>query len=110
MLGRAVSSLSLAPSLSLSLSLSLGRQPLGVLSNAAFGFLTDLIGPRIILGTGLAVLGVLTFAFSFAQSFTVGASIQLLMGLASGVDYSAGVKLITAWFGKPSAGALSEST
>jgi sugar phosphate permease len=75
-----------------------------VLSNAAFGFLTDLIGPRIILGAGLAVLGVLTFAFSLAQSFTVGAGIQLLMGLASGVDYSAGVKLITAWFGKPQRG------
>jgi sugar phosphate permease len=75
-----------------------------VISNAAFGFLTDLTGPRIMLGAGLIVLGTFTFAFSFTPSFVVGAGIQLLMGLASGVDYSAGVKLITAWFAKTQRG------
>jgi sugar phosphate permease len=75
-----------------------------VLSNATFGFLTDLAGPRIMLGAGLVVLGAFTFAFSFTPSFLVGAAIQLLMGLASGVDYSAGVKLITAWFAKTQRG------
>jgi sugar phosphate permease len=71
-----------------------------VLSNAAFGFATDFLGPRIMLGAGLVVLGALTFAFGFMQSFIMGACIQVLMGLASGVDYSAGVKLNTAWFSK----------
>ena len=75
-----------------------------VLSNAALGFLTDLTGPRIMLGAGLVALGAFTFTFSFTSSFLVGASIQLLMGLASGVDYSAGVKLITAWFAKTQRG------
>jgi MFS transporter, ACS family, glucarate transporter len=75
-----------------------------VLSNAAFGFATDFLGPRLMLGAGLVVLGVLTFAFGFMQSFLMGACIQLLMGLASGVDYSAGVKLNTAWFSKPQRG------
>ena len=71
-----------------------------VLSNAASGFLTDLIGPRLTLGGGLVVLGALTFSFGFMRSFIAGACIQVLMGLASGVDYSAGVKLNTTWFSK----------
>jgi sugar phosphate permease len=71
-----------------------------VLSNAAFGFLTDAIGPRVVLGVGLLALGALTFLFGFTRSFIMGACIQALMGLASGVDYSAGVKLNTAWFDK----------
>ena len=75
-----------------------------VVSNAVFGFQTDLTGPRMMLGAGLVVLGVFTFAFSFTPLFLAGAAIQLLMGLASGVDYSAGVKLITAWFAKTQRG------
>ena len=75
-----------------------------VLSNAAFGFLTDSIGPRISLGAGLLALGALTFAFGSTQSFVMGASIQALMGLASGVDYSAGVKLNNSWFAKSQRG------
>ena len=75
-----------------------------VFSNAAFGFLTDWIGPRIMLGGGLLALGTLTFAFGFTTSFVMGACIQVLMGLASGVDYSAGVKLNTAWFAKSQRG------
>jgi sugar phosphate permease len=34
----------------------------------------------------------------------VGACIQAIMGLASGVDYAARVKLISAWFGKQQRG------
>ena len=75
-----------------------------VFSNAVLGFATDRIGPRIILGTGLAVLGALTFAFGLARSFIAGVCIQAAMGIASGVDYAAGVKLISTWFNKQQRG------
>lgn len=75
-----------------------------VISNAAFGFVTDWIGARITLGTGLVLLGLITFAFGFARSFIAGACIQAAMGIASGVDYAAGVKLISAWFDKQQRG------
>ncbi|MFC6950469.1 nitrate/nitrite transporter [Paraburkholderia dipogonis] len=45
-------------------------------------------------------LGIATFGFSFTHNLTVGFAIQFVMGIAAGADYSAGVKIITAWFGK----------
>src|SRR5262245_22116334 len=47
-----------------------------VFSNAALGFVTDRLGPRITLATGLALLGALTFAFGFTRSFIAGMCIQ----------------------------------
>lgn len=71
-----------------------------VVSNAVFGFVADALGPRLTLSAGLMVLGVLTVAFGFSHSFIQAICIQTLMGIASGVDYSAGVKLNAAWFAK----------
>jgi sugar phosphate permease len=75
-----------------------------VVSNAVSGFTTDIIGARITLGIGLVLFGVLTGAFAFTSSFASGAAIQMLMGLASGVDYAAGVKLNTTWFARAQRG------
>jgi len=75
-----------------------------VVSNATLGFATDIVGPRITIALGLLALGGLTLAFGSVQSFVAGAAVQVLMGIASGVDYSAGVKLNTEWFDRPRRG------
>jgi nitrate/nitrite transporter NarK len=46
----------------------------------------------------LLPLGVFTFFFGETTSLTVGILIQLAMGFAAGADYSAGMKVIPAWF------------
>ena len=71
-----------------------------VLSNFISGFLTDRIGGRWMLTLALIPLGVATFFFGFTTSVTFGLVLQALMGVAAGADYAAGVKLITAWFGR----------
>jgi sugar phosphate permease len=49
-------------------------------------------------------LGVFTLLFGFTTSVTMGVVFQAFMGLAAGADYSACVKLITAWFDKRNRG------
>jgi sugar phosphate permease len=71
-----------------------------VVSCVIGGFIVDRIGARISLSAGLIALGVMTAAFGFTRSFVVGLAVQALMGLASGVDFSAGVKLNASWFDK----------
>ena len=71
-----------------------------VLSNFGSGFLTDRIGGRRMLTLALIPLGAFTFCFGFTASVAFGFVLQVLMGLAAGADYAAGVKLITAWFGR----------
>ncbi|WP_315838289.1 MFS transporter [Bradyrhizobium prioriisuperbiae] len=56
------------------------------------------------LAGAIIPLGVFTFLFSFSTSVAIGLVLQALMGLAADADYSACVKLITAWFGKRSRG------
>jgi nitrate/nitrite transporter NarK len=51
-----------------------------------------------VLASAIIQLGFLTLLFGFTTSVTMGLVIQALMGLAAGADYSACVKLITAWF------------
>lgn len=75
-----------------------------VLSNFGSGMLTDRIGARLMLTLALVPLGVFTFGFGFTTSVTFGLFLQALMGVAAGADYSAGVKLITAWFGRQDRG------
>ncbi|MCA8030985.1 MFS transporter [Burkholderia cepacia] len=77
-----------------------------VLANALGGILTDTIGGRRTLVWALIPLGISTFCFSFTHNLTTGFAIQLVMGIAAGADYSAGVKIITSWFGKDRGRAL----
>ncbi|TAL53043.1 MFS transporter [Pandoraea sp.] len=69
-----------------------------VLSNVAGGVVVDLFGPRRIIALSLLLLGVCTFLFGHTTSVAYGLATQGLMGLVSGCDYAACVKLITAWF------------
>jgi sugar phosphate permease len=71
-----------------------------VISNALTGFLTDRFGARLAISLGLLVLGFCTFTFGLIQSFSAGLVIQVLMGVASGIDYSSGVKLNAVWFAR----------
>jgi len=77
-----------------------------VLANVVGGILTDTIGGRKTLIWALIPLGVATFCFSFTHDLKTGFAIQFVMGIAAGADYSAGVKIITAWFGKDRGKAL----
>lgn len=69
-----------------------------VASNFVSGFATDLFGGRRMLAMALIPLGAFTFLFGFTGSVAVGLALQALMGLAAGADYSAGIKLVAAWF------------
>lgn len=69
-----------------------------VLANVIGGLLTDLLGGRVMLTLALLPLGVLTFCFGFTHTLMVGIVIQFAMGFAAGADYSAGMKIIPAWF------------
>ncbi|SIT46493.1 Major facilitator superfamily [Paraburkholderia ribeironis] len=69
-----------------------------VLANVIGGMLTDLLGGRAMMTLALLPLGVFTFFFGETRSLTAGIAIQLAMGLAAGADYSAGMKIIPAWF------------
>ncbi|MDB5503769.1 MAG: hypothetical protein JWR89_3671 [Tardiphaga sp.] len=75
-----------------------------VVANFIGGFSSDWLGPRVVLAGAIIPLGILTLLFSFTASVTMGLIIQALMGLAAGADYSACVKLITAWFDKRNRG------
>lgn len=69
-----------------------------VLANVVGGMLTDLLGGRAMLTLALLPLGVFTFCFGFTHTLVTGIVIQLAMGFAAGADYSAGMKIIPAWF------------
>ena len=75
-----------------------------VVSNAAGGIATDLLGPRRALALSLLPLGVCTFFFGHVRSVPAGIALQVLMGLAAGCDYAACVKLTTTWFDLKSRG------
>ncbi|MDR3101114.1 MAG: MFS transporter [Paraburkholderia sp.] len=69
-----------------------------VIANVIGGILTDLLGGRAMMTLALLPLGVFTFYFGDTRSLTMGIVIQLAMGFAAGADYSAGMKIIPAWF------------
>jgi MFS transporter, ACS family, glucarate transporter len=70
-----------------------------VFSTALTGLASDRIGPRLMLTIALVPLGAFTFLFGNSKSVPVLLSLQALMGLTAGADFSAGVKLIISWFG-----------
>lgn len=69
-----------------------------VISNTAGGFLSDWLGSRAVLGISSLVAGVLMVLFGSTTSIAWGLVLQGLLGLFAGVDFSAGLKLITSWF------------
>ena len=69
-------------------------------ANLAGGPLTDLVGGRTALLMAMLPLGAATFCFGYVHTLAAGIAVQILMGLASGADYCAGLKLINAWFGR----------
>ncbi|HVW50004.1 MAG TPA: MFS transporter [Trinickia sp.] len=77
-----------------------------VIANVIGGLVTDTIGGRATLVFALIPLGIATFCFSFSQGLQSGIAIQVVMGLAAGADYSAGVKIISTWFDKDRGRAL----
>jgi len=71
-----------------------------VIANIIGGILTDVVGGRAMLTFALIPLGIFTFFFGSAHSLWTGIAIQFAMGLAAGADYSAGMKIIAAWFSR----------
>jgi sugar phosphate permease len=66
-------------------------------SNAIGGFLTDWVGSRLVLSVSLLASGSLMVAFGSTSSVPVGLAVQGMIGLFAGVEFSAGMKLITTW-------------
>lgn len=64
------------------------------------GILADKFGSRATLAMSMFPLAVLTFCFSFIQTFTAGIVLHLLMGFAAGAEYGATIKVLTTWFNK----------
>lgn len=69
-------------------------------SNFVMGFVTDRIGSRAALLFALCPLGVFTAGFGMVHSMQAGLVLQVLMGLAAGVDNAACSKLVAIWFRK----------
>ena len=69
-----------------------------VVSNAGGGVLTDWLGPRRVLAASGAAAGLAMIAFGSSTSLVVGLALQAAVGLFAGVDYAAGLKLISVWF------------
>jgi ACS family glucarate transporter-like MFS transporter len=69
-----------------------------VISNAAGGVLSDWFGPRVMIGSSLALAGLFMIFFGETESVALGIALQAAVGVFAGCDYSAGVKLISQWF------------
>jgi len=69
-----------------------------VASNCISGMLTDRLGPRLALSAAVIGTGVFTMAFGFTHSYWGGLAMQCAMGLATGADYAACIKIVAAWF------------
>ncbi|GAA4389448.1 MFS transporter [Tsukamurella soli] len=70
-----------------------------VVSNAFGGVLTDWLGGRGVLAISAIVAGALMVAFGSVRSIALGLAVQGVVGLFAGVDYAAGLRLISGWFG-----------
>lgn len=69
-----------------------------VLSNLGGGVLVDWLGGRLILGISGIGAGFFMLLFGSTTSFAVGLALQAAVGLLAGVDFAAGLKLISTWF------------
>ncbi|WP_028226360.1 MFS transporter [Paraburkholderia ferrariae] len=69
-----------------------------VIANAINGIATDRFGVRFILPSAVLCLGVFTYLFGIVRSVPSGMLVQLLMGLAAGVDFSTAIKIVSQWY------------
>jgi sugar phosphate permease len=69
-----------------------------LVSSLLGGFVVDRFGARRTLVAALVPLGLLTIGFGLVRSVAAAAVIQLLMGLAAGVDFAACMRLIAERF------------
>jgi len=69
-----------------------------LVSNAGGGFLVDRFGARWVLGLSSAGAGLFMMLFGSTTSVAVGLALQGLVGLFAGVDFAAGLKVISTWF------------
>lgn len=101
-----------APILSANLNLSLAS--VGKISSAfpiAYGFsrlftgvLVDSASPRIALGAGLLLAGLVNMTMGLASTVPVLAALWALNGLVQGVGAGASAKMITSWFSRKERG------
>lgn len=69
-----------------------------VVSNVLGGFSSDTLGGRRVLAFSLVGAGAFMMIFGSTTSAALGITVQAVVGLFAGADYSAGIKLIASWF------------
>ncbi|MFK4583756.1 MFS transporter [Bradyrhizobium ottawaense] len=69
-----------------------------ILTSVAGGLLSDVYGGRKIILVSVFALSITTAAFAWTNDYWIGYFLQLLMGLASGAEFAAGVKVLALWF------------
>ncbi|WP_052420890.1 MFS transporter [Paraburkholderia ferrariae] len=69
-----------------------------VVANAINGVATDRFGVRFILPGSVLFLGIFTYLFGEVRTVAAGMVVQCLLGLAAGVDFATGIKIVSAWF------------
>ena len=69
-----------------------------VLSNLGGGVLVDWLGGRLILGVSGIGAGLFMILFGSSTSIGVGIALQAAVGLLAGVDFAAGLRLLSNWF------------
>lgn len=69
-----------------------------VVANAVNGIATDRFGVRFILPGSVFCLGIFTYLFGEVRTVPTGMAVQALLGLAAGVDFATGIKMVSGWF------------
>ncbi|MEA2767600.1 MAG: hypothetical protein QOD93_562 [Acetobacteraceae bacterium] len=69
-----------------------------LVSNCIGGVLTDRFGPRLTLSAAVIGTGLFAAGFGLCNSYWLGLALQFAMGLATGADYAACIKIVTVWF------------
>jgi len=69
-----------------------------LVSNCIGGVLTDRFGPRLTLSAAVISTGLFAAGFGLHNSYWVGLTLQCAMGMATGADYAACIKIVTVWF------------
>lgn len=69
-----------------------------LVSNAGGGVLVDWLGARALLTASGVGAGLAMVLFGSATSVATGLALQGAVGLLAGVDFAAGVKMISVWF------------
>ena len=78
-----------------------------LVSNAGGGVLVDVLGARALLTASCVGAGLFMVLFGSATSLPVGLALQAAVGLLAGVDFAAGLKMISEWFTEDQVGLAS---